>query len=204
MPFLSLFQRLLVLSMLMSLGLPQCVIAANNIDERCLILVEAIQNSQGLESKKKQERQQTSFGAEQVVQHPTPIPSTVLVILQADARNQTCLQSGESQKAIPASWFVASHIWLQNNGDPDLIVVPNNACLNGANLLPFWILRRRGRGYALVLRADGLVLDILNTRTRKYRDIRLTSLSANMKYISLYKFNGSVYEKSRAFTKPLQ
>ncbi len=190
--------------MLMSLGLPQRVIVANSLDERCLIFVAAIQNSQVLSSKEKHEPQQTSFGANQEVQQPITIHASVLDILQADTRNQTCLQSGRSQKDIPASWFVASHIWLQNDGEPDLVVLPINACLNGANVTPFWIFRRRGRGYALVLMANGLVLDVLNVRTRKYRDIRLTSLSANMKYISLYKFNGATYEKSRTFKKRLQ
>jgi hypothetical protein len=144
---------------------------------------------------------QTSFGAEQPVQKIASLPSTVLEILRGDERNKSCLSTTGAQAYISASWFVASSVRLRLNRDSDLLVTSNNSCLNGANVAPFWIFRKQGARYELILKATGLVLDLLDTRTNHYRDIRLTSLSANREYISLYKFNGNSYVKSSSVAK---
>lgn len=201
MRFLIFFRRLLLLLVMMSSGISPRVIAEVI---RKAPFIDAIQSAQNHSHKQQRPTRQTSFGGDSPIQLRVELPSSVLEILQTDTRNQTCLLAGQSQKDIPASWFTASRIRLRNDGGEDLIVMPANSCLYGANITPFWIFSRRGGRYELVLNANGLVLDVLTGRTRKYRDIRLTSLSSNVQYVSIYKFNGTAYTNNRSFTRPIQ
>jgi hypothetical protein len=192
-------RRALALAML-TVGIPSCFGNAINTNHELLRNLRATR-SQDVPANKTRERKQTRFGAEQPVRQVASIPAGVLKLLQADERNWTCLSTTPTQKEIPASWFVASFVKLSNDHDAELLVTSNNSCLNGANVAPFWIFRKQGARYELILKATGLVLDLLDTRTNHYRDIRLTSLSANMEYISLYKFNGNSYAKSSSVAK---
>jgi hypothetical protein len=185
---------------MLTAGIPSCFGNAINTTHESLRNLRATR-SQGVPANKTRERKQTRFGAEQPVQRVASIPAGVLKLLQADERNRTCLPTMPPQKEIPASWFVASLIKLSIGQDSELLVTSNNSCLNGANVVPFWIFRKQGARYDLILKATGLVLDLLDTRTNHYRDIRLTSLSANREYISLYKFNGNSYVKSSSVAK---
>ncbi|HVF55387.1 MAG TPA: hypothetical protein VM934_04505 [Pyrinomonadaceae bacterium] len=142
--------------------------------------------------------EQTSFGLEEPVRRPAPIPQDVLRGLGQDERVQSCLaRNGNAAVEIPASWFVASNIHLNADKLPDLIVKPENACLFGANIGPFWVFRNTGRGYALALRVDTLGLEVLPARTRGYRNIRTTAASARQVFTRVFRFNGQSYQGSR-------
>jgi hypothetical protein len=203
MRFLPELRNVLVFLILLTVGFQAYVSGSLIRNEQSLLPHEAIQFLQG-PSEKGRHWNQSSFGSDKPVQQPVPVPSSVLEILQADPRNQTCLPPGGSQSQIPASWSVASRIRLHKRGGLDLIVLPANSCLNGANVSPFWVFRQTPQGNEVVLRASGLVLDLLNARTKKYRDIRVTSVSSKTEYVSLYKFNGNTYAESLSFTKPLE
>jgi hypothetical protein len=148
-------------------------------------------------------RQQTVFSAEEPIQSPIEVPTDVLRILQKDARNKTCLREGQSFKDIPSSWFVASGVEFKEARLHILIVMSANSCLNGANVIPFWIFRRTAGGHLLSLSTTAFALEILKTRTNSYPDIRLTSLSARTEYTSVYKFNGNKYRPRRRSQKPI-
>lgn len=146
--------------------------------------------------------QQTHFNAEESIQDPIEVPKDVLQILRRDARNQTCLVKGQSEETLPASWFVASKVNVSSSL-PDLVIMAVHPCLNGANVVPFWVFNGNSGRYILALRSNGLALDLLKTRSKGHRDIRLTSVSATTEYTTLYKFNGTKYQAQRHSVKQL-
>lgn len=149
-------------------------------------------------------RQQTSFSAEDPVQHPVNVPPDVLQFLRQDARNQTCLKKGQSKEGIQASWFVASEIDLKSDRSSDLIVLAANPCLSGANVVPFWVFRNTAGGHTLALSATAFALDVLTARSRTYRNLQLTSLTAKTEHTTIYKFDERRYREWRRFQKSIR
>lgn len=139
--------------------------------------------------------EQTRFGVEIEVKQPAPIPAEILESLREDPRNRTCLEEGQSEASIDASWFVGSIVHLNGRSGNDLIVMPQNPCLLGANLGPFWIYRETAKGYRLVLAVDALVLELLSRRTNGLRDIVTSRATASAVSRRTYSFNGSRYER---------
>lgn len=111
---------------------------------------------------KPQRGQEMSFGAEEPFARPVAVPDGVLQILRRDERVRRCL-SGDNMAPteLPPSWFMASVVNLNNDRRPDLIVRADNACMFGANIVPFWIFRNTARGYELVLQVHTLGVTIL-------------------------------------------
>jgi hypothetical protein len=143
--------------------------------------------------------EQLSFSVEEKPEHPVAVPEDVLQILRRNERNRRLAQ-GEA----PASWFVASEIHLNDDDLPDLIVMPSNPRLLGANIGPFWVFRNTPRGHELVLSESALVLDVLDTRTNSLRDLRLIALSAKEKFTVTYKFDGTAYQAGRSSQEPIR
>lgn len=156
-----------------------------------------------VEQHQKKVREQSSFGAEEEIEDPISVPADVLRILRRDERNQTCLNEGQPEDAISASWFVASEIDIDGNESADLVVKASNPCLFGANIDPFWIFRNTPRGYEHVLSVSTLGLDVLNAKTNGYRDVRTTAATANEVIITIYKFDGRKYKAARSWREPI-
>lgn len=144
-------------------------------------------------------RKQLSFSMEEKPERPVMVPEDVMQILRRDESNRSIAQGDP-----PASWFVASELYLNDDDLPDLIVMPANPRLLGANIGPFWVFRKTPQGYQLVLSESAFVLDVLNTRTNSYRDIRLIALTAKEKFTVTYKFNGSAYRPGRSSQEPIR
>src|SRR5689334_22428504 len=151
--------------------------------------------SAALATQRNARNEQRRFGVEVEVKRPAPIPDEVLRSLRTDARTHGCLEDGQDPHVIDASWFVASVIHLGANNVDDLIVMPKNACLLGANIGPFWIYRKTSTGFELVLVTDALGLEILPTRTKGLRDIRASSATANRVLVKTFSFNGTRYQR---------
>jgi len=156
-----------------------------------------------LEKHQKKAQEQSSFSAEEEIKVPVNVPADVLRLLRRDERNQTCLKESESANDIQASWFTASEISLNDNDPTDLIVKPNNPCLLGANIDPFWIFRNTPQGYEQVLNVSTLGLEVLDTKTKGYRDIRIMAATANEVLITIYNFNGREYKAVRSWREPI-
>ncbi len=148
-------------------------------------------------------REQSAFGAEEEVEHPVNMPEDVLRILRRDERNQRRLAEGQSPDDMPASWFVASEIHLNEDDLPDLVVMAATPRLFGANIVPFWIFRNTPQGHKLALSVSALGLEVLNNRTNGYRDIHSIALSAREEFTTTYKFNGNEYREWRSSQRPL-
>ena len=142
--------------------------------------------------------EQRRFGIDVHVKKPTTIPEEVLRNLRTDERARACLQEGQDANSVDASWFVASVIHLGANNVDDLIVMPQNACLLGANIGPFWVYRKTPTGFGLVLVTNALGLEVLSTRTRGLRDIHASSATATKVSTKTFSFNGSRYQRRSA------
>lgn len=144
-----------------------------------------------------QHQEQTQFAAEGEVEKPVDLPDEVLRELMNDERNQTCLGINETKEQMPASWFAASQIHLNGDRLPDLVVTPKNACLFGANMVPFWVFRSTNQGYKLALSMSGLALQVLNSKTNGYRDIETSAVVQTRYVVTLtFKFDGSQYKQT--------
>src|SRR6266446_4003513 len=130
---------------------------------RSALLIAVAVGGSSAQASRRSQKEQSHFGAEVAIRKPVEIPTDVLSILREDKRNQTCLKDSESPTSITSSWFVGTRIHLNGNGDADLIVTARNACLLGANIVPFWVFRNTQRGHELVLSVSALGLDVLNT-----------------------------------------
>jgi len=149
---------------------------------------------------RRSQKEQSDFGAEVAIRKAVEIPIDVLSILREDKRNQTCLKDGESPMSITSSWFVGSRIHLHGNGDADLVVAAKNPCLFGANLVPFWVFRNTPHGHELVLNVSALSLDVLNTKTNNYRDIRTARATARSVRTVIFRFDGKEYRAKKPMT----
>jgi hypothetical protein len=147
--------------------------------------------------------EQTHFAVEgegyDIVQ-PVTIPGQVLGILEKDSDVVGCL-TNEPGDEYSASWFNGSNIFLRNESQPDLIIVPENACLFGANIAPFWIFRTTAEGSNLILKVNAHDLEVTSTTTAGYKDIEVISMSAVQEFDSIYKFDGTQYELASTTTE---
>lgn len=134
---------------------------------------------------------------------PAKLPNEVIQILRLDERNQGCLGGG-SDGEIPAAWFKAfkaSEIDLNADRLQDLIVMPADACLYGANIVPFWVFLQTPKGYRLVLNVSSHGLEVLKTKTNGYSDISATRATAIQVFSSVFRFNGKQYEIKKTSRK---
>lgn len=129
------------------------------------------------------------------VEHPVPIPDSIMVLLRADKLVTSCLKT-ENVTEAPTTWFQAGAIHLHKGDQIDFVVLPNNECLYGAMSDPFWVFGQNGNGYDLLLRSDLLGIAVLNSKTNEYRDIRATFIVSGARSSVKFKFDGHKYTPS--------
>lgn len=134
--------------------------------------------------------EQTTFGAEELIQKPAKIPARVLAQLKRDSLVKQCIAK---KGAVKNSWFSAAEIDLNGDQTTDYVVKAKNACLLGANLAPFWVFHNLAHRYSLVLRADAVGLEFLRDTTDDYRDIKLLRATATAVGENIVKFDGAHY-----------
>jgi hypothetical protein len=152
-------------------------------------------------------REQLVFSTEQQllpVERPVSIPEGALQALRDNEYVRTCLSKGQTPEEIPASWFVGSEIHLDGPDEIDLIVLPNNGCLLGANIGPFWVFRKTPQAYELVLDVHVHDLRVLGTRSNGYRDIRTWSATAVTRTTVLFRFDGHKYQPYQTKSEPIR
>ncbi len=72
-----------------------------------------------------------------------------------------------------------------------------NVCLLGANTAQMWVLRKTQTGFQIVLSQVGLGMNVLSTRTRGLRDIRVGAAVGGYADEIEYKFDGRSYQVAR-------
>jgi hypothetical protein len=150
------------------------------------------------QTKKRPSQKQTRFGLEESVIQPVPIPDAVLSMLSADSEVRTsgCIDQGQPNPKISASWFEASHIHLDGPEEVDLLVKAKNGCLFGANIGPFWIFKKTQYGYELVLNVSALGVELLPSRTNGHKDVSAGAVAGGKAVSIFYKFDGRRYQES--------
>jgi len=146
----------------------------------------------------------TVFQAEEPFAHPVAIRDDVLAALKKDERTLGCLKNHEKPDEVTAAWFSATEVDLHHGAASGLIVKAENPCLFGANIIPFWVFSRGSNGYALVLRTDALSVELLNTWTNNYRDIRASAATAREVLTADYRFKDGRYQRVRNPRTPIR
>lgn len=108
-----------------------------------------------------------------------------------------------------STWFLASPIHLDGSEDTDLVVLPSlsreaGMCFQGATGIGwFWVFRKTGDKYQLVLKAAGNSLVVLKNRDHAYRDIRTLTTGQASKYLTtiVFRFDGKRYREYQNWTK---
>lgn len=161
------------------------------------------------------ENEQSRFTVEEIpgesrVRHPIPVPDGALEKLQTDGTVKSCLKDNplEPGKSL-SSWFVASLIHLNGPKEADLVVVPSfqgqeSMCFQSpAGIGLFWIFRKHGERYELVLSTWGGGLEILTTKTNSYRNVMTGTLGQagrNLTNITFH-FTGTRYVANKETTQ---
>ncbi len=148
------------------------------------------------QSKKAPLREQVSFGLEQAVDRPVPVPDEVLIILKTDPDVITSGCLDRSQLSGKTSLFEASQVHLSGPEEVGLLVKAKNACLFGANIGPFWIFRKTSQRYELLLSVSALGIEILPGKTNGFRDVSAGAMAGGKVVYVLYKFDGHKYNES--------
>jgi hypothetical protein len=157
------------------------------------------------QSKPTHASEQRHFSAEEArVKNPAAIPEDVLAILEEDEGVRDVLEheNAPAEKA-PLSWFSASAVHLNGSPRVDLVVMAIGP-LRGANVTTFWVFRATPHGYELVMTAPAHDLGVMNTRSKGYRDIELTSLTAVQVSSVLCRFDGKRYAAYRTRSEPIR
>ena len=163
------------------------------------------------------QQQQSSFGTEEapgepLVERPVPIPDAVMRSLEMDNDVKGCLSYNPlAPGQLQSSWFSASEIHLNGALERDLVILPSNSthepnyeCFHSASGIGwFWIYRRIGERYQLVLKAAGNGLEILKTRANGCRKIQTASNSQAGRYVTTvtFCFDGKLYRECRTGTQ---
>jgi hypothetical protein len=159
----------------------------------------------GAQGKQSPSPEQTHFSAEDDgVAHPVTLPDDVLKALEKDERVRTSMESSDPPvQTPPSSWFSASKVHLASQEEDDLVVLAEGE-LRGANVIMFWVFRKTGQGFELVLEAPAHDLEIRKRRSNGYRDIEIVAMTASEVHTVLYRFDGKRYVVRREKLEPIK
>jgi hypothetical protein len=148
--------------------------------------------------------EQIHFSVEDKLERPIVLPEVVVDLLMNDeivVRSESCVKKTAALGQTPSSLFLASKVHLDGTDQSDFVIL-GTGCLLGANIAPFWIVRRTSDGFRIILSWVSHDLDILSTRTNGYHDVRLSSLTAKTVSTVVCKFDGQKYEPTKRDLKP--
>jgi hypothetical protein len=139
--------------------------------------------------------EQRVFGAEdESFKQPFDLPRSILDILSSDDMVADSLRDkGISPKELPASWFLASAIYLAKHTEQDVVVM-GRCPVCGANVVPFWVFRPVETGYNLVFFSGGLALSISRHRSNGYLNLETSLVSMQKPRTGVWRFDGSRYQ----------
>jgi hypothetical protein len=146
----------------------------------------------------------TSFSAEDdKFPDAVPLPDCVRRLLASDPHVVNTLAYKQlSPVRLPAEWFTASERKLgQSNGT--YLVVMGADLMRGANINPFWIFHLSANSCDLLLAVGALNLEVLNTTTNSFPDIKIVALTAGRYFESRYSFDGHGYRMVMRTSQPL-
>lgn len=150
---------------------------------------------------------QTDFGSETPLTRPIKIPGNVLAEL-VKLENEQLMRCNDNRKTGLVKYFKASAIDINGDGLQDLIVQAGEYCLQGAHNTPMWIFTRIGQrlapGHELIFTTRTDWLEILNSSSNGYRDIKTAGHTALEVFTTVWKFDGATYQPRACTVENLQ
>jgi hypothetical protein len=134
-----------------------------------------------------------AFLSEESFPHSVPLPPSALkVLLRDESVRESMERASDAEKRDPARLFRAAEVHLFGPNETDLFIV-GNLPIAGANNGWFWVVRSARKNPRVVLFTTGYDLELLHSRTNRYRDIRCTWWNPNITQTQIYKFDGARY-----------
>jgi len=144
---------------------------------------------------------QTYFREDEPLQKHVPLTGSVIdVLLQTELAKQGLDYASNSQRQNPGKMFRAAEVHLTSPDQVDLVVIGKSP-MSGADAGWFWVLRSAHKQPKVVLSDSGNSLELMNSRTNGYKDIRIFAATAGLTKHSMYHFNGQEYILWKETTK---
>jgi hypothetical protein len=137
------------------------------------------------------------------VTEPAVLDDSVRAVLASDEYVRRLLDDQKlSPRQLPASWFSATRVRLDNSHDDVLVI--GRGPVAGENVSPFWIFCSTARGYALALNVSAQELVIRNEKWKGRREIETRAPSSTEVFTVNYRFDGRAYHPFRERSEPLK
>jgi hypothetical protein len=138
--------------------------------------------------------EQTKFVEGDRPQHAVQLSAEVLnILLETKEVKQELTFVSDSERKNAAQLFQASEVHLNGPDEVDLIVI-GIPPMAGADSGWFWIVRSANKNPQMVLFAGGNTLELMDSKTLGYRDIRGVSSTASETRDAIYHFDGDQYK----------
>jgi hypothetical protein len=136
---------------------------------------------------------QTLFSEEEPLLHTVVLtPGVLSVLLKTKEAKQGLEFANDSQRHNPAQLFRAAEVHLSRLEEVDLVVL-GIPPMRGADNCWFWVVRSARNHPRVVLFAGGNSLDVMNSSTIGYRNIRSIWSSPSDTSQKIYHFDGKSY-----------
>ncbi|MFN7920480.1 MAG: hypothetical protein U0Q16_10305 [Bryobacteraceae bacterium] len=133
-----------------------------------------------------------------------PIPEQVRVLLATDEGVKQVL-AGEGLVDIPEAWLVGSELRLTASKKQQFLLIAGKGPLLGANTMRFWLAGRgRGGSYRILLATIALQLEILDSATNGYRDVRASAAFRDRVSRVVYRYGSGNYRPVVRTAEPMK
>ncbi len=143
--------------------------------------------------------EQKLFSAsDHTIQHPATLsPDVLRVLLASQTAKETFAILEDSEKANPSQLFQGSEVHLSTPDQVDLVVIGLGK-MKGADATWFWVVSSARKNPQVVLFGGGDSIEVLDTKTKNYKDIRIVWSSSFETETTTYQFDGSIYQMRKA------
>jgi hypothetical protein len=137
--------------------------------------------------------EQSIFSEGEPLRRPVALSARVLQILLATPEaKEGLLFASDSQKKNPAGLFQATEVHLDGPGEIDLLIM-GIPPMSGADNCWFWLVRPSGDTPKVLLFTGEYSVELMNSKTNGYRDVRSVWSSPNETDTTIYHFGGRQY-----------
>jgi len=124
-------------------------------------------------------------------------PEVLKVLLAAHPAKETFAVLNDSERANPSQLFQGGEVHLSGPDKVDLIVMGMGR-MRGTENSWFWVVRSARKDPELILFSGADSLEVLDSKTHGYRDIRAVWMSSLETETTTYHFDGHSYQMRNA------
>jgi hypothetical protein len=127
------------------------------------------------------------------LQHPVTLsPEVLKVLLAAHPAKETFAILNDTERANPSQLFQAGEVHLSRPEEIDLVVIGMGR-MRATDNSWFWVVRDARKDPEVILFSGADSLEVLDTKTHGYRDIRAVWMSSLETETTTYHFDGNRY-----------